>query len=60
MGLPDGTSPRAPKQQRVSCSWPRENASSISQAKVNQDNAGYVVEDMLPISTVESRAFRHS
>lgn len=53
----DVASPRAPKQQRLSCSFQRGSATA-SQAKVNQVIAGYVVEDMQPISTVESPAFR--
>uniref|UniRef100_A0A672HM29 BED-type domain-containing protein n=1 Tax=Salarias fasciatus TaxID=181472 RepID=A0A672HM29_SALFA len=52
----DDTSPRAPKQQRLS-SFLRGSATAI-QAKVNQVIAGYIVEDMQPISTVESPAFR--
>ncbi|XP_074552409.1 uncharacterized protein LOC141809329 [Halichoeres trimaculatus] len=52
----DVISPCAPKQQRLS-SFLRGSATA-SQAKVNQVIAGYVVEDMQPISTVESPAFR--
>ena len=48
----DAAGPSAPKQQKIDFSQ------TVTKKEINKLVAGYVVEDMRPLSTVESKSFR--
>uniref|UniRef100_A0A8C5BHX1 BED-type domain-containing protein n=1 Tax=Gadus morhua TaxID=8049 RepID=A0A8C5BHX1_GADMO len=57
-GMEDSGGALAAKQQRLSFSASSAVAKTVSASEIHKLVAGYVVEEMLPISTVESPSFR--
>ena len=51
---PDNNGPTPSKQQKLDFEKPKE----ISKSEVNRLSASYIVEEVLPLSTVESPSFR--